>query len=68
MKKLKDESWRMEFPEVTDVEKAWGGYPDEFFAKAMESYKEGSNNWDRLASQIFFRGGTVPVNKKLDPA
>ena len=57
---------RLEFPDVTDVDIAFGGYPREWFANVMkiESLPE-DRKWNELAERLFFEGGKIPFNKSL---
>ncbi|NPV00020.1 MAG: hypothetical protein HPY53_01440 [Brevinematales bacterium] len=56
----------LDFPEVTDVEIAFGGYPKEWFKKILDDNHTGDfNEMETLFSNLFYHGGNIPVNKKL---
>jgi hypothetical protein len=57
------EKWRIDFPEVTDVDIAFGGYSKDWFKKVLT--QPSHRKYENMASSLFFNGGTVPVNKNL---
>lgn len=59
------EKWRIDFPEVTDSDIAFGGYPEEWFQKILHE-KESPSKYQGLAQTLFFEGGEVPTNKHID--
>lgn len=54
---------RIDFPEVLDVDIAFGGYPEEWFKEALKI--ESKRKYNEMASILFFQGGKVPVNESL---
>ena len=57
-----------EFPEIKDVDIAFGGYPNGWFHETLKEAQEkgfGINNCTR-AAQLFYNGGKLNLNKKLD--
>lgn len=57
-----------DFPEVSDADMAFGGYPGEWFKTILAEAKEkgfGVNNCKR-AAELFYNGGNVNVNRELD--
>ena len=54
------------FPKVNDLDMAFGGYDKEWFRETLGKTEGIERNWTRLASELFFNGGKVPVNKNLD--
>ena len=60
------DNWRLVFPEVTDADVAFGGYPRDWFSKTLAMYESPADDkWGDLASRLFFSGGTIPTNKEL---
>ena len=61
---------RLEFPEIDMASVAFGAYPQEWFDKVLEqATEEGLDSfWEHRANTLFFSGGKVEVNKKLDSA
>ena len=54
---------RLEFPDVTDIEITFGGYPQEWFSNVLA--QEEDRQWSQKAGLLFFKGGEIPINKKL---
>jgi hypothetical protein len=57
-----------DFPEISDEDIAFGGYPRDWFSEILKEAEEkdfGMNNSDR-AAQLFYRGGKVNVKEGLD--
>lgn len=60
---------RLDFPEVTDPEIAFGGYPREWFASVMKTEdRTEDRKWENLAEELFFEGGKIPFNETLPEA
>lgn len=55
---------KIDFPEVTDSDMAFGGYPEEWFQKMLK--QESPSKHQNLAQILFFEGGKVPIDKSLD--
>ncbi len=56
------------FPEITDADMAFGGYPEDWFKKTLSTAKAkgfGMNNCKRT-SELFYKGGKFNLNKGLD--
>jgi len=56
---------KLEFPEVTDADIAFGNYPRDWFKKILGEKTENLQKMKKLFSDLFFTGGQIPVNKKL---
>jgi len=57
---------RLEFPEVSDADRAFGGYPKEWFDKTLAiGLKPEDQKWADLMESLFFKGGTIPINQSL---
>jgi hypothetical protein len=56
---------KINFPEVTDSDMAFGGYPEEWFQKMLNE-QESPLKYQNLAQTLFFEGGKVPVDNFLD--
>ena len=60
------EDWRLEFPKVSDVEIVFGGYPKGWFDAVLKTEEaEEDRTYESMASNLFFNGGTIPINKNL---
>ena len=65
-KENKIEFKRLEFPEVSDIDIAFGGYPKQWFSSVMKIEEEkGDGKWNDLAENLFFNGGKPPINTRL---
>lgn len=53
----------MKFPEVTDVDMAFGTYPKNFFQECL--LKESKPKYEEIVHHLFFEGGEIPHNKSL---
>ena len=59
MDKIKD------FPEVSDADVAFGGYPKDWFKKVLTNgIEDKDRKWNDLFIRLFFEGGSVPVNRE----
>jgi hypothetical protein len=60
------EKGRLEFPNVTGADIAFGGYDKAWFKKtlAIEELPE-DKEFEGMATQLFFSGGSVAINKDL---
>ena len=56
---------RLEFPEVTDVSIAFGGYPRDWFDAALKKAEGIEPEWENKANELFFNGGKIDINKSL---
>lgn len=58
------EEWRIDFPEIDDIDVKYGNYPEDWFLTILNEYNcfEG---WRHKAMDLFFSGGTVPINEEL---
>lgn len=55
-----------DFPEVTDVEIAFGySCKDWFYDTLKEAEKENLHNWEKRFSDLFFCGGSLNLNKSI---
>jgi hypothetical protein len=54
---------RIKFPEVTDVDIAFGNYPEKWFQKMLQ--ENSPRKYKEMASNLFFNGGDVPFNEDL---
>ena len=56
----------LEFPEVRDVDIAFGGYPKDLFKKVLgvELSRE-DEKWKTKVNKIFFNGGSLDLNHEL---
>lgn len=57
---------RLEFPDVSDIDIAFGAYPHDWFASVMkiESLPE-DQKWNDLADSLFYKGGNIPFDESL---
>lgn len=57
---------QIDFPIISDLDVAFGEYPKEWFNNILkiEDTPE-DKKWFVLASNLFFKGGTIPINKNL---
>jgi len=63
---MKKPAERLTFPEVKDVDVAFGGYPREWFIQTLKKYQSPEDDkWGDMASKLFFSGGSLPLNKSL---
>lgn len=57
----------LQFPDVTDADMAFGGYPRDWFAEVMKrELPRDYRKWADLMEELFFHGGKVPLNESLD--
>ena len=56
---------RLEFPEVTDAQVAFGGYPRPWFDEALKKAEGIEPEWENKANELFFSGGKVGINESL---
>ena len=57
------------FPEISDSQIAFGGYPDDWFQETLKEAEEegfGINNCKR-AAQLFYKGGKLNLNREHNP-
>jgi hypothetical protein len=54
---------KIEFPDVSDVDVSFGGYPKDFFNKALQ--KESPEKYQNMAQSLFFSGGKLNLNDDL---
>ena len=59
---------KIEFPIICDVDVCFGNYPTDFFDKVLKNATENGvdKKYTSMAESLFFKGGTVPLNKNLD--
>jgi hypothetical protein len=61
------EDWRLEFPEIRQTQIILGEYPTQWFNYVLSTLPlPEDKQWDDLAEELFFKGGTIPVNKSLN--
>lgn len=54
---------RLDFPEVTDVNIAFGGYPQDWFSETLKLPED--SKYSKAASKLFFNGGSIDINESL---
>jgi hypothetical protein len=58
---------RLTFPKVENAAMAFGQYDNEWFKSVMAIEPlPGDSKWEDVAMDIFYKGGTVPINMELD--
>lgn len=60
------EEWRLNFPKIDQPSLVFGGYPRDWFADVLS--KPEDKNWSEKASELFFSGGNIGVNRNLPEA
>ena len=57
---------RLNFPEVSDVDIAFGGYDKKWFKKTRAiEYKQEDIEYEEIAIKLLLNGGTIPINTNL---
>jgi hypothetical protein len=59
----KVEDWRLVFPEIDEASLVFCVYPEEWFQGVFKTPED--KQWSTKASQLFFKGGKIPVNGSL---
>jgi len=73
------EKEKIDFPEITDLDMSFGSYPEDWFKQILKKatdegftggYSNSSENaskWEKRMSSLFYKGGSINLNKSLDP-
>ena len=53
------------FPKVSNLDIICGAYPNDWFKKILSCDAEPDKKWTDMFSDLFFNGGTIPIDKEL---